>query len=174
MSGIGITISFWIIAILAVGLSIAAISTRHPLKSAFYLVGVFFASAAAYLLLEAPLIAVLQVLVYAGAIMVFIIFVIMYINLRPEELEGAKITAVKILSPIIAILICAVAVTMKYKTISLVDIQEGFGQVKAVSEVLYTRYAFAFEALSLLLLIAIIGAVVLAGKKESENKGAKS
>ena len=174
MSGIGITISFWVIAVLAVGLSIAAISTRHPLKSAFYLVGVFFASAAAYLLLEAPLIAVLQVLVYAGAIMVFIIFVIMYINLRPEELEGAKITAAKILSPIIAVLICVVAVKMNYKAISPVHVQEGFGQVKAVSEVLYTRYAFAFEALSLLLLIAIIGAVVLAGKKESENKEAGS
>lgn len=168
------TISFWVIAVLAVGLSIAAISTRHPLKSAFYLVGVFFASAAAYLLLEAPLIAVLQVLVYAGAIMVFVIFVIMYINLRPEELEGAKITAVKILSPIIAIVVCVGAVTMNYKVISPVDIQKGFGQVKAVSEVLYTRYAFAFEALSLLLLIAIVGAVVLAGKKGSENRGAKS
>ncbi len=174
MSGIGITICFWFIAVVAVGLSIAAIGTRHPLKSAFYLVGVFFASAAAFILLDARLIAVLQVLVYAGAIMVFIIFVIMYINLEPEELGETRITAPKILTPFVAFFLFASALVVSFSVISPVEIPKGFGQVRAVSEVLYSHYAFAFEALSLLLLIAVIGAMVLAGKKEKDEKGVKA
>lgn len=173
MTGVGITIFFWIIAVVAVGLSIAAVSTRHPLKSAFYLVGVFFASAAAFVLLDARLIAVLQVLVYAGAIMVFIIFVIMYVNFRPEDLGDARITVPKIISPFVAFFVFAAAITVSLNVISPVEVPENFGQVKMVSEVLYSRYAFAFEALSLLLLIAIIGAMVLAGKKGKEEKEVK-
>ena len=170
MSGMGITIAFWIMAVVAVGLSIAAISVRHPLKSAFFLVGVFFVTAALFLLLEARLLAVLQVLVYAGAIMVFIIFVIMLINLRPDQLSGRRLTVGKAVSLIIGLGVVASAGLVGYQSISARPIPKGFGQVEAVSTVLYTNFAFAFEAVSVLLLVAIIGAVVLAGKKDREKK----
>lgn len=170
MSGMGITIAFWIMAVVAVGLSIAAISVRHPLKTAYFLVGVFFVTAALFLLLEARLLAVLQVLVYAGAIMVFIIFVIMLINLRPDQLGGRRMTLGKAAGVIIGLGVVASASIVGYRAISARPIPKGFGQVEAVSTVLYTEFAFAFEAVSLLLLAAIIGAIVLTGKRGQEKK----
>ena len=170
MSGMGITIAFWIMAAAAVGLSIAAISVRHPLKTAYFLVGVFFVTAALFLLLEARLVAVLQVLVYAGAIMVFVIFVIMLINLRPDQLGGRRMTLGKAVGLILGIGVVASAAAVGYQAISPRPIPKGFGQVEAVSRVLYTNFAFAFEAVSLLHLAAIIGAVILAGKKGPEKK----
>jgi NADH-quinone oxidoreductase subunit J len=169
MDSIGITISFWVMSVLAVVFSIAAISLKNPLKSAFCLIGVFIASASIFLILNASLLAIFQILVYAGAIMVFIIFVIMSINLRPDELKGRTINAAKILSPVIALALIAGIAALRYKHILLVPVDEGFGKVQSVSEVLYTRYAFAFEAVSLLLLIAIIGAIVLSGKKDKKG-----
>jgi NADH-quinone oxidoreductase subunit J len=169
MDSIGITISFWVMAVLAVVLSITAISLKDPLKSAFCLIGVFIASASIFLILNASLLAILQILVYAGAIMVFIIFVIMFINLRPEELKEKTINAAKILSPFIAIALIAGIAAYKYMPMHPVHVDEGFGKVQSVSEVLYTKFAFAFEAVSLLLLIAIIGAIVLSGKKDKKG-----
>jgi NADH-quinone oxidoreductase subunit J len=171
MSGMGVTIAFWVMAAAAVGLSVAAISVRHPLKSAFFLVGVFFVTAALFLLLEARLLAVLQVLVYAGAIMVFIIFVIMLINLRPAQLGGRRMTLGKVVALIIGVGVVASGSMVGYQAISAKPLPKGFGQVEAVSTVLYTNFAFAFEAVSLLLLAAIVGAIVLAGRKSQEKKG---
>jgi NADH-quinone oxidoreductase subunit J len=171
MTGIGTTIAFWVFAVAAVGLSIAAISARHPLRSAFFLVGVFMVTAALFLLLDARLVAILQVLVYAGAIMVFIIFVIMLINLRPEQLGSRKVTLSKAAALIIGVGLGVSALRVGYQAISAKPVPEGFGQVESVSTALYTRFAFAFEAVSVLLLVAIIGAVVLAGKKDQEKKG---
>jgi NADH-quinone oxidoreductase subunit J len=171
MTGIVMTVAFWVFAVAAVGLSIAAISARHPLKSAFFLVGVFMVTAALFLLLDARLVAILQVLVYAGAIMVFIIFVIMLINLRSEQLGSRKITLSKVAALIIGVGLGVSALKVGYRAISPSPVPQGFGQVEAVSTVLYTRFAFAFEAVSILLLAAIIGAVVLAGKKGQEKKG---
>ncbi len=169
MDSIGITIAFWVMAVLAVGLSIAAISLKDPLKSAFCLIGVFIASASIFLILNASLLAIFQILVYAGAIMVFIIFVIMFINLRPEELKEKTINAAKILSPVIALALIVGIAAYKYMPILPVTVDQGFGKVQSVSEVLYTRFVFAFEAVSLLLLIAIIGAIVLSGKKDKKG-----
>ncbi len=170
MTGMGITIAFWVMAVVAVGLSIAAISVRHPLKSAFLLVGVFFVTAALFLLLDARLLAVLQVLVYAGAIMVFIVFVVMLINLRSEQLGARRITLSKLIGLVIGLGVVASASVVGYRAISAKPVPEGFGQVEAVSTMLYTHFAFGFEAVSLLLLVAIIGAVVLAGKKGEGKK----
>jgi NADH-quinone oxidoreductase subunit J len=171
MTGIGMTIAFWVFAAAAVGLSIAAITARHPLRSAFFLVGVFMVTAALFLLLEARLVAILQVLVYAGAIMVFIIFVIMLINLRSEQLGSKRVTLSKAAGLIIGVGLAVSAMMVGYRAISAKPLPEGFGQVEAVATTLYTRFAFAFEAVSLLLLAAIVGAVVLAGKKGQKKKG---
>jgi NADH-quinone oxidoreductase subunit J len=170
MTGTAITIAFWIFAAIAVGLSLAVISVRDPLKSAFCLVGVFFAVAAEFLLLDARLLAVLQVLVYAGAIMVFIIFVIMLFNLRPEDIGQPRISAGKVAGVILAAALIVSAFIGGYQTIAIAPVDAGYGQVASVAELLYTKYAFAFEATSLLLLIAIIGSVVLVGKKK-ETRG---
>jgi NADH-quinone oxidoreductase subunit J len=156
MNGLAYQVAFWVTAVVAVVATSAVVLVKHPLKGAFALVGSFFAIAAAFLMLDARLVAVFQILVYAGAIMVFVIFVIMLINLRPEEMTGrrvapAKGAAIAIGAAVIAAaLLAGLGFAMKAPAVDA-----GFGQVGSIAGSLYTQFAFAFEALS-----------VLAGKKD--------
>jgi len=90
-------ILFWFFAIVAVVTAVFVISFRSPLHIALSLIGSFFALAGVYILLRAHLLAALQVLVYAGAVMVLFVFVIMLLNLNEEELGTAKPTGMKVL-----------------------------------------------------------------------------
>lgn len=150
---------------MAVGFSVAVISVRHPLKASYYLVGAFFAVAAAFLLLQATLLAVLQILVYAGAVMVFIIFVIMLINLQPDELGKPKVAASKAVGVLTAVAVLGILGTAGWQALTTAaSVDKGFGQVASLSEVLYIRFGFAFIALSILLMMAVVGTVVMVGK----------
>ncbi len=165
MTGLGINLAFWIVALVGVVCSVAVITAKHPLKSAILLVIVFFDTAAAFLLLDARLIAVLQVLVYAGAIMVFILFVVMLIDLQPHDLGSPAITPNKVVGVLVAVVLAVAGGLVGYGAYETKPLPEGFGNVSQISESLYTNYAFAFEALSLLLLISIVGAVIYANKR---------
>ena len=123
-------IVFGILAVLAIASAVITISSRHPIISAMSLVAHFFMLAGLYLTLQAQFIAVLQILVYAGAIMVLVIFVIMQKNvnyLSPNALQN--------------------------------------GTAAVISKVFFNSYLIPFEAIGLLLLTAIIGAVMLAKRK---------
>lgn len=159
---------FWLFSVGAVGSAVAVIALRNPVASAMSLVASFFFLAGIYVLLWAHTIAVLQVLVYAGAIMVLFLFVIMLLSLTdtgpivqltPSRIAGGAAT--------VALLVALVNVFRKLPdggTVSWVSESRlaTFGTLKELGAVLYTQWLFPFEAVSLLLLVAIVGAVVVA------------
>lgn len=161
-------ILFFLFAAIAVVSAINVVVQRHPISSALSLVGVMGSLAVLYLLLGAEFIAAAQMIVYAGAIMVLFVFVIMLLNAGAEK------------SPRKGWILTAVAMPLLVLFLGVVSylIQRGFpdsplvvfgqftgGSPKDVGMALFTRYLLPFEITSVLILIAIIGAVVLARKE---------
>ncbi len=164
------TVLFFSLAILSVGSAIMMITRRNPITSALYLILNFFTVSGLYLLLKAQFIAIIQVLVYMGAIMVLFLFVIMLLNLQDEKKLTEKKTYKKITAVLLSIfLFCLLGFTIyfgfgnKFKVIS--DKAEQYGKAEFLGAELFTNYSFPFELASFLLLAAIVGAVVLAKKK---------
>ena len=163
-------ILFWTFALIAITTSVGVVVARNPLHGALSLIGAFFALAGIYILLGAHLLAALQVLVYAGAVMVLFIFVIMLLNLKEEELGTSKTTAMKLLGAVSiggggALLIAAGLRNYSVASGSVVrDLggEVGFGTVEAVGRLLYGPFMLPFEVTSLLLLVAIVASVVVA------------
>jgi len=162
---------FWLFALVAVATALYVVTARNPLHSALSLIGTFFALACEYVLLGAHMLAALQVLVYAGAVMVLFVFVIMLLNLKDEELGAPKVTLMKVLGGVglgaggialVGALLRGVAGAAP--TADLV-LQPGFGTVAAVGRAIYGPYLLPFEVTSLLLLVSIVAAVVVAKAK---------
>ncbi|MGB8992987.1 MAG: NADH-quinone oxidoreductase subunit J [Desulfobaccales bacterium] len=141
---------------------------KHPLRSALWLIVNFFAVAGIYLLAHAEFIAAIQVIVYAGAIMVLFLFVIMLLNIRqPEESPKIPFIGQKLGGIILAgftglILIYGVA---KAVLPAAKEMAPGLGNTESIARSLFTDYLLPFEVTSVLLLVAIVGAVVLAKSK---------
>ena len=160
------TILFIVFAGLAIGSAIAMVSQRNPLYSAISLIGVFIALASIYVTLAAPFIAAVQVIVYAGAIMVLVIFVIMLLNVEQEEprrkrlkfLVPAALIMAAILIGETAFILYSVQTTSSEIPRTLSDV----GLTPSIGEGLFTRYLLPFEITSILLLMAIVGAMSLA------------
>ena len=157
-------------AVLAVPLLFAAagvIVSKSPVYAAINLVAAFFFLAGVYILLAAHLIAFMQILVYAGAVMVLFLFVIMLISLGDEHLLRERYRGIQFLGAVGALGLVGVLAW----AIVRVDRQApgplaaDFGTVKAVGRVLFGQYLLPFEATSLLLLAAIVGAVVVAKER---------
>ena len=155
---------FYLFSSVAVVSSVLMITSRRAVVSAMNLVLVMFCLAGLFAQLEAHLIAALQVLVYAGAIMVLFLFVIMLLNLRektgaralhsaPVQVAGVVVLSA-FLAPIVAGYDAAKAPAAK-------SVAESFGTTAAVGEILFTKYLLPFEIASVLLLAALVGAVVL-------------
>ena len=138
---------------------------RHPLRSALYLIVNFFAVAGIYLLAHAEFIAAIQIIVYAGAIMVLFLFVIMLLNLRlPEEEAKVPHLAQKI-GGITLAGFTALILIYGFNRAVLPPAREmtpGLGNTESIARSLFTDYLLPFEVTSVLLLVAIVGAVVLA------------
>ena len=165
-------IFFYIFAGIAVTMALLVVSARNPMRSALALTGCLLSVACIFALQSAHLMAILQVLVYAGAIMVFILFVLMLLNLSPEELGERRVTVRRVTG---AYLIGAVATILMIRVTKHVwapsmDLDPDFGTLEAVGAVLYTKYLLPFEMVSLLLLAAIIGAVVLTRKQKGDGQ----
>ena len=137
----------------------------HPLRSALWLIVNFFAVAGIYLLAHAEFIAAVQVIVYAGAIIVLFLFVIMLLNLRrPEEPPAMPFYGQK-LAGIILAGFAALIMIYAYSRAQLPAAKEfvpGLGNTESIALSLFTDYLLPFEVTSVLLLVAIVGAVVLA------------
>lgn len=161
---------FYIFAVLAVLAAFLVITFRNPINSALSMVVCFFCLAAIYVLLSAHLIAILQILVYAGAIMVLVLFVIMLMNLRDWELRWGRFRWYKVIGFLLAgfLLIEGIKVVKGVKNWNAAELPEGFGSVGAVGIKLFSDYLLPFEMVSILLLIGMIGAVVLTRKKIKE------
>jgi NADH-quinone oxidoreductase subunit J len=161
-------ILFIALAALSILGAMGLILFRHPMKGAMSLVVTMIALAGLYALLSAKLIFVLQLIVYAGAIMSLMIFIIMFLNIQDNDLpieEGRFLYlagGIAVLIPIASFLIKVVkSVPETQATI----VGNGFGGVKEVGLILFQDWLLPFEIVSLLLLVALIGAVVLAGKR---------
>jgi len=169
-----VALVYWGFAVFAVIAAVMCITRRNPLASALWLVQTLFALAVLYTILEAPFIGVLQVLVYAGAIMVLFLFVIMLLNIgRPgagdvRGLVGAGVAAVlgvAVLFQLRALPQSAPPGALQLPAGSLETLQQQQGVVGAVAVPLFDTYLVPFEITSLLLLAAVVGAVVLAKRK---------
>jgi len=151
-------------------LSVLVVTRRNPVHSVMWMLLLFFHIAGMYLFLNAEFIAAIQVIVYAGAILVLFLFVILLLNLR-EEIRTARFVGswpagIMIAAAILASIIAAVQSFVpgpsgKY-TVALVQQETN---TRVLGEVLYTEFLFPFEIASLILLVAIIGAIVLAKRK---------
>jgi NADH-quinone oxidoreductase subunit J len=162
---------FFFLAAFAVTTAVLMVLQRSPLVSAIYLIANFFALAALYLLLRAQLLAVLQIVVYTGAIMVLVVFVIMLLNLGDEARVHTRmairtwvtiVLGAGFLSEIVYVVVLGGA-TAEVRT--LPPGAESLGTVESMGEALFGKFLLPFEITSLLLLAAILGAVVLAKKK---------
>src|SRR5438132_2184164 len=172
----GTVVIFWTFAALALGSALCCITRRNPIASALWLVVTLFSLAALFVVLDAQFIAVLQVLVYAGAIMVLFLFVIMLLNLgrpAPTDIKGplglllAAVLAGTLLFQLRVLggtqALPPSAIQLPPGTLAAIQAREGM--VGAVAGPLFDTYLVPFEIASVLLLAAIVGAVVLAKRK---------
>jgi NADH-quinone oxidoreductase subunit J len=158
---------FWIFAIPLLVSAIGVVVARNPVSAAMSLVAAFFFLAGIYVLLTAHLLAFLQVLVYAGAIMVLFLFVIMLLTTGDENYARARVKAMQVAGVFGAAGVMAVVVraVQELGPLPMRQVAQDFGTVKAVGRILFTQYLLPFEATSLLLLVAIVGAVVVAKQR---------
>lgn len=162
------TVLFWILAAISVIGAVVTITRRNPLASALSLAVVLIAIAALFAMLSAHLLFILQILVYAGAVVVLIIFVIMLLNLDSARLREMRIRPVKF---VISAIICAFGCGMTLRALrGLPSLREpvdpSFGTVTDVSRVMFGQYLLLFEVLGVILLVGILGAVVLGKRGE--------
>ena len=156
---------FILFAAMAVGCALALVAQRNPLYSAISLIGVFISLACLYVMLAAPFIAAVQVIVYAGAIMVLVVFVIMLLNVEQEERRQNRL---KFLVPMAVVLAAVLIAEVAFILVSVRDFQatpagtSSVGVTQSIGTALFTRYLLPFEITSILLLMAIVGAMTLA------------
>ena len=161
-------ILFFILAVAAIVSAILMITRRNPVTSALYLVLNFFIIAVLYLLLRAQFIAIIQITVYAGAIMVLFLFVIMLLNLGEGKLLPWKLNSAKSIATLFAAALLAEVLyfVVNLKSPSTVSpAAENIGTVESIGKILFKSYLFPFEITSVLLLAAMVGAILLAKKK---------
>ena len=160
-------ILFWVFAVCTVLGAGVVITSRRPVTCAMALVSTFFFLAGVYVLLWAHAIAVLQVLVYAGAIMVLFLFVIMLLNLGSDAPGGRFVFRFSAAGGVLASVGLLWMLIFAFSRIPDSEPLSGpsalsMGTLKALGGILYTQYLLPFEVVSLLLLVAIVGAVVVA------------
>ena len=161
------SVFFWCFGGLAVILGFLVITLKNPVHCAVALVCNMFCLAALFAVLDAHFLAALQVLVYAGAIMVLILFVIMLLNLKPDELGRAKQTATKAVGGVLVAWVVVLLISLMYgeESAAVSPVPETFGTLETVGRLIFSRFLLSFEVASVLLLAAILGAVGIAKKK---------
>ena len=188
----GEQLMFYAFAAMAVVSALATISRRNPVVAAVWLVATFFAVACCYVLLNATFLAAIQILVYAGAMMVLFVFVIMVLDVdergRAEHRRPSRIAKVGYYGSLVVaggfVAWVLVGTLARQFLMPGADLHARaiarpgappFGSAEDVGQLLFTKYLFAFEAISLMLLAAVIGAVVVArSHREREKEAANS
>ena len=159
------------VAFVSILASLLVITRKNPIHSAVFLVLTFLCVAVLYLLLYSQFIAIIQIIVYAGAIVTLILFVIMLLDIEEELRSGLKLFYSKVLGGVLAVLflfgiiysVAAAPLTGKMGSYPPETLSQN---VKTIGEVLFTRYLFPFEIVSVLLVAAIVGAVGLSKKRK--------
>jgi NADH-quinone oxidoreductase subunit J len=164
------TLFFTLITLVAIISAILVISCKNPINSALALVMTFFCLATYYVMLDAPFMAAVQVMVYAGAIMVLIVFTIMLLNIRVDAtrrhshkvLAGIVLGCLTLINTVYLLVKSRAAVpTGPYSA----DTIRQVGHTELIGREMFTNFLLPFEVTSILLLVAIVGAVILAKKK---------
>lgn len=164
-------IFFIVFAIGAVAGSLGVLLAKNPINSAISLVMGFFFLAGIYVLLNASFMGVIQVLVYAGAIMVLFIFVLMLLNFREEDMGDGKIGAHQVLGSLMGVAILVVLIQTIVGTsftgtrLVTESVPTGFGEVATIGNTMITAWVLPFEMAAVLLLVGIVSAVVVAKKR---------
>ena len=165
---------FWLFAAVAIVASVLVVGQRNPMYSVLLLIVSFAALSGLYVLLNAPFMAVVQIIIYAGAIMVLFLFVVMLLNVSREEDEGNEAAPRLLIGPgprrFGAVLALVLAVQLIWALRMIADApfgeaSETTSSMSAIGLRLFREYAFAFEATSILILVAMVGAVVIARKE---------
>src|SRR5688572_4085565 len=171
------SVLFILFAGLAIGCAIGMVAQRNPLYSAISLIGVLLSLACLYVMLAAPFIAAVQVIVYAGAIMVLVVFVIMLLNVEQEERRRKRLAfLVPTAIGLAAVLIAETAFILYAVQDSPYTPRQGISNVGLTASVgtgLFTTYLLPFEVTSVLLLMAIVGAMSLARRRNTLSPTAR-
>ncbi|HXI13462.1 MAG TPA: NADH-quinone oxidoreductase subunit J [Thermoanaerobaculia bacterium] len=164
-------IIFFFFAVVTIVFALMVILHRNPVVGALSLVASFFALAVMYILLEAPFMAALQVIVYAGAIMVLFLFVIMLLNLQ-HQAEPPTRPVQQFLGFFLSIAFCLTLLfyIVKAGTIAALPSTPFVSDARAIGYALFEKYIFPFEMVSILLLAAIVGAIVLSQRGVSLDR----
>jgi len=171
------TLTFWGLSGLAILASALVIGQRNPMYSVMMLIASFGALAGLYIQLDAPFVAVAQIIIYAGAIMVLFLFVVMLLNAPQEDAAEWDRThplrqpGIMRFGGMLAVLL-VLQLTWALLRVNGIDVpvgaegdSEALGSVRTLGRILFTEYVFAFEATSILILVAMVGAVLLARRE---------
>jgi NADH-quinone oxidoreductase subunit J len=175
---LGVLILFWVMAPVSVAAAAAMLFMRNALHSALQLIVNFFTIAVFFLMLGSPFLFVVQIIVYAGAIMVLFLFVIMLLGVDREEnlrerIAGQRWVAVALGAGLVAEVFAAVRLGVGLSggnVASAAALSRG-GNVKALAEVLFSSYFFPFEVTSILLIVAAIGVMLLGRRRAAPRPG---
>ena len=151
---------------------IGTILSKNPMHSVIYLILTFFSLSGLYLLLNAQFLAVVNIIVYAGAIMVLFLFVLMFLNLKKETTEFDKKSTMISAAVSAGLLGLILVASLKRADVSRFNPQEynqNTGLIENLGMVLYNDYMLPFEIISVLFLIALSGAVLLGKREKGEN-----
>ena len=168
------TVLFAAFALFSILSALLVITSPSPIASALYLIVTMFCLAGLYVLLAAPFVAAIQIVVYAGAVIVLILFVIMLLNLRtieekvpiPWRVAGISVASLVLIAAFLSIMSGVSGVPANG------PLPGDYGRVSTVSGLLFTKYMYAFEVTSVLLLLAVIGAVALIRKPDAGDDSA--
>ena len=165
----GITqVLFWFLSVVAIFSALMVITSKNPVYSVLWLIVTFFALSGHYILLNAQFLAIVNIIVYAGAIMVLFLFVIMLMNLNketePQKNRWLKMAGAVAGGCLLLVLVAALKDTDIKQQQALVN-EGSIGLIKSLGKELFTTYVVPFEISSILFLSAMVGAVVI-GKKE--------
>jgi NADH-quinone oxidoreductase subunit J len=166
------SILFWIFSLLGIAGAIGLILNRNPVYSALNLILNFFSIAGLYLTLQAEFLSVIQILVYAGAIMVLFLFVIMLLNLSDEPKES-PFTLTRVAAYVLGIAFVVemfIALSGLGYSGQILEQPFSFASTESIGALMMTEYLFPFEMISVVLIAALIGAIVVAKKYNYENK----
>jgi NADH-quinone oxidoreductase subunit J len=159
---------FFYFALVIAAASVLVVAVRNPIYSALSLLIMFFHVAGLYVTLHAEFLAAVQVIVYAGAILVLYLFVVMLLNLKQDERYHRQWPVAAGVGSILAVEAAVLALlkggTPAVRSAAPETAAGGLGNTEALGDVLYSTYLFPFEVASLILLVAMIGAIILAKK----------
>ncbi len=167
-------ILFWVLSAIAVGSALGVILSRNPVNSVLFLILTFFAISGHYILMNAQFLAIVNIIVYAGAIMVLFLFVIMLMNLNAdvEPQKGQLVQLAGVISGGVLFLVVLAAIKTAQPQ-PMDKASTDIGLITNLGKVLFTKYVLPFEISSVLFLSAMIGAIVIGKKEETYPDAAK-